>query len=200
MITNGLSLRDGRLIAAIAGSLLLAVAPGPATAGKAQGDVTTSRVSNLSLTDLDLSTPNGMQEAQRRLRVMAEQVCRESASSPQFESQAAFVSCVKETVASQIRQITVLTNNLVSPRSSVTRSAGISLDDLDLSTNRGYGIAKQRLEATVRRLCDELAQRRDLTPGQNRETCIQEGLTGALAQVRAIIAAKESRLAARVAP
>ena len=200
MIVNLLALRDGRLLAAATGVFLLAIVSSRATAEQSHGDPTGTHVSSLSLADLDLATANGMQQAQRRLRVMAERVCRESAHDPQFESRPAFVSCVRETMASQLRQVTALTNHLVAPRNSVTRSAGISLDDLDLSTAGGYGAAKQRLNTAVRRLCDELAQRQDLTPGQNREACIQDGLTGALAQVRAIIAAKESRLASRLTP
>jgi len=81
---------------------------------------------------------------------------------------------------------------------TVTLGARVSLADLDLSTPEGAGIAHQRLDAVARRLCGELARRRDLLYPRNTAACVHDTLTGALAQADTL-AARSTRTA-RSAP
>jgi len=83
-------------------------------------------------------------------------------------------------------------------RNSVTRSANVSLADLDLSTLEGS--SSERLEAMARRLCGELARRQDLSYQPNYAACVHDTLAGALVQANVLAAAKNARTARRSAP
>jgi UrcA family protein len=62
----------------------------------------------------------------------------------------------------------------------VTRSAKVSLAGLDLSTPDGARAARERLHATARRLCAQVADNLDLSHQSNFVACVDEALAAAL--------------------
>jgi UrcA family protein len=158
-----------------------------------------SRVADVSLSDLDLSTPEGMRVARDRLHTMAQRVCAELGSHG-LSSQPTLAACVDSTVANALRQIDALKQTHTTVRKSVTRGANVSLADLDLSTLEGSRAAHERLEAMARRLCAELARSHDLSYQPNFAACVHDTLAGALAQANVLAAAKTTRTARRSAP
>jgi UrcA family protein len=169
------------------------IADQPATAAAV------SRVAEVSLADLDLSTPEGLRVARDRLHTMAQRVCTGPAGRG-LSSEPTFGTCVDSTLAGALRQINALRQVNGTSRHSVTRAANVSLADLDLSTLEGSRAAHERLEAMARRLCAELARGHDLSYQPNFDACVQDTLAGALAQANALAATKESRTARRGAP
>ena len=65
----------------------------------------------------------------------------------------------------------------------VTRSAKVSLADLDLSTPEGARAATERLRQTARRLCNRVADELDLSHQKNYVACVDETLAAALRKV-----------------
>ena len=65
----------------------------------------------------------------------------------------------------------------------VTRSAKVSLADLDLSTPQGARAARERLRQTARHLCDRVADELDLSRQTNYVACVDETLAAALRKV-----------------
>jgi UrcA family protein len=65
----------------------------------------------------------------------------------------------------------------------VTRSARVSLADLDLSTPEGARAARERLHKTVRHLCNRVADELDLSHQANYVACVDETLAAALRKV-----------------
>ena len=111
------------------------------TAGLADQHAATAsdrRVADISLADLDLSTPEGLRAARDRLRTMARRLCAEPADRREHSHQPNFVACVDNTVAGALRQI----NRSV--LKSVTRARDVSLADLDLATPEGLRAARER--------------------------------------------------------
>ena len=159
-----------------------------------------SSVADVSLSDLNLSRPDGMRVARDRLHTMAERVCADRGGSREPSSQPTFAACVDSTMANALRQIDARRQTNRTVRNSVTRSANVSLADLDLSTLEGSRIARERLEAMARRLCGELARRQDLSYQPNYAACVQDTLAGALAQANVLAAARNTRTARRSAP
>lgn len=188
--------RSGRRAARGAPVLLalFAFAAGPAIAD--QGAATTT-VSNISvpLSDLNLSTSEGMHKARDRLHTVAERLCRERGA-----SHPAFGTCVESTVANALRQLNALKQNDMTARSSMTLGARVSLADLDLSTLEGSRAAHERLEAMARRLCNELAGHHELVYQPSYAACVQDTLSGAWAQANAIRATSDKRTALRATP
>jgi len=158
------------------------------------------RIADVSLADLNLSSPEGMRTAHDRLQAMAQRVCAAAADGRDLSSAPNFAVCVESTLAAHLRQINALAQNKASVRDSLTRAANVSLADLDLSTLEGSRAAHERLEAMARRLCSELTRNRELAYESNSAACVQDTLAGALAQVNALRASKESRIAQRAAP
>jgi len=161
---------------------------------------TTVGTADVSLSDLNLSTPEGMRLARDRLHSMAERLCADRGGSHETSSQPTVGTCVDSTVANALRQINALRETHMTVRNSVTLAASVSLADLDVSTLEGARMARQRLEATARRLCDELARRPDLLYQPNYAACVRDTLNGALAQADALAAARSARTARRSAP
>ena len=159
-----------------------------------------SRVAEVSLADLDLSTQAGMRAARERLHLMAQRACAESADNRGLPSQPNFVACVDSTLASALRQINALRQTNVTADHSVTRAANVSLADLDLSTQEGSRAARERLAAMARRLCAELARSKALSYQPNYAACVHDTLAGALAQANVIAAAKDTRTAQHLQP
>ena len=179
---------------------LFAIAPFAAIADQHAAKAPDTRVADVSLADLDLSTPEGMRVASERLHTMAQHVCAEPADNRGLSSQPNFVACVDSTLAGALRQLNALRQVKLTTRHSVTRAANVSLADLDLSTLEGSRAARERLEAMARRLCAELARNNDLTYQPNYGACVHDTLAGALAQANVLAAAKNTRTARRSAP
>jgi UrcA family protein len=184
---------------------LFAIAPLAAIADQHAATAPDTRVADVSLADLDLSTPEGMRVASERLHTMAQRVCAEPADNRAADnrglwSQPNFVACVDSTLAGALRQINALRQVHGTSRHSVTRAANVSLADLDLSTLEGSSAAHERLEAMARRLCAELARSHDLLYQPNFAACVHDTLAGALAQANVLAAAKNTRTARRSAP
>ena len=83
---------------------------------------------------------------------------------------------------------------------AVSRVADVSLADLNLSTPAGMREAHERLETMAQRLCAELARSHELAYQPSYGTCVHDTLAGALAQVNAIRAAKDTRTAQHITP
>jgi len=179
---------------------LFGIVPVDTRADQRPAATTVSSVADVSLSDLNLSTPEGMRLARDRLHSMAERLCADRDGGREPASQPALGACVDTTVANALRHIDALRQAHMTVLNSVTLGASVSLADLDLSTLEGARIARQRLDAMARRLCDELARRRDLSYQRNDAACIQETLAGALAQADAVAAARNTRSARRSAP
>jgi len=179
---------------------MFAIAPFAAIADQHAAIAPDTRVADVSLADLDLSTPEGMRVASERLHTMAQRVCAEPADTRGLSSQPNFVACVDSTLAGALRQINALRQVNATSRHSVTRAANVSLADLDLSTLEGSRAAHERLEAMARRLCGELARSNDLSYQPNYGACVHDTLAGALAQANALATVKEPRTARRSAP
>jgi UrcA family protein len=194
--------RGGRPAASGAAILLalFGIVPVATIADQHAATTATNRVADVSLSDLNLSTPEGMRVARDRLQAMAERLCAERSGGRAPSSQPSFGACVDSTVANALRHIDTLTQGHARALNSVTVGASVSLADLDLSTLEGARIARQRLESMARRLCDELARRQDLAYQGNYAVCVHDSLAGALAQADTLTAAGNTRTARRSAP
>jgi UrcA family protein len=179
---------------------LLGSVPAGTIADQRAATTTPSSVAEVSLSDLNLSTPEGIRLARDRLHTMAERLCAVRGGGREPSSQPAFGACVDSTVANALRHIDVLRQTHATVLNSVTLGASVPLADLDLSTLEGAGIASQRLDAMARRLCSELARRQDLLYQPDYAACVHDTLAGALAQADAIAAASNARTARRTAP
>jgi UrcA family protein len=179
---------------------LFGIVPAGTIADQRAATTTASSVAEVSLSDLNLSTPEGVRLARDRLHTQAERVCAGRGGGNGPSPQPAFAACVDGTVATALRQIDALRQTGMTVINSVTLGARVSLADLDLSTLEGAVIARRRLEAMARRLCSELARRQDLSYQSNYEACVHDTLAGALAQADALAAASNARTARRSAP
>ena len=179
---------------------LFGIVPVGAIADQRAAPTSVSRVEDVALADLDLSTPEGMRVARDRLHTMAQRVCAAPADNRVPSSQPTFAACVDRTVGNALRQIDALGRTKAAVRNSVTLGANVSLADLDLSTLEGSRAAHERLEAMARRLCGELARRRDLSYQPNYAACVHDTLVGALAQADVLAATRNTRAARRSTP
>ena len=179
---------------------LFGIAPVGAIADQRAAPTSVTRVEDVALADLDLSTPEGMRVARDRLHTMAQRVCAAPADNRVASSQPTFAACVDRTLQNALRQIDALRQTKATVRNSVTRGANVSLADLDLSTLEGSRAAHERLEAMARRLCGELARRPDLSYQPNFTACVHDTLVGALAQADVLAAARNPRTVRRGAP
>jgi UrcA family protein len=84
---------------------LLAVAPLTAPADPPTAPAPHTLESRVSLADLDLSTPEGARAAHKRLRKMAESLCRRLWDSTSATFRWTYAACVKETFANAIQQL-----------------------------------------------------------------------------------------------
>jgi UrcA family protein len=155
----------------------------------------TVSVTDVSLADLNLSTSEGMRLAAARLRTMAEHICAAAGGDP--SSRRAFGACVDGTVASALQHIDAVRQHHLTVHNTVTVGASVSLADLDLSTLEGADTARQRLDALARRLCGELAKRRDLLYPPSYASCVHETFARALAQADIVVAARNTPTASR---
>src|SRR3984893_6402265 len=179
---------------------LFGIVPVGAIADQRAAPTSVTRVEDVALADLDLSTPEGMRVARDRLHTMAQRVCAAPADNRVPSSQPTFAACVDRTVGNALRQIDALGRTKAAVRNSVTLGANVSLADLDLSTLEGSRAAHERLEAMARRLCGELARRYGLSYQPNYAACVHDTLVGALAQADVLAAARNPRTVRRGAP
>jgi UrcA family protein len=179
---------------------LLWLAPVYTRAEQHPAPATVSRVADVRLSDLNLSTPEGMREARERLRTEAQSVCAQPARSRGLAVQPSFAACVDSTMAAQLKLIRDLRQQHQIVRTYETRAASVSLADLDLSTPEGARVARERLEAVARRICGELASSRDLTYEPSYTTCVQDSLARVQAQVDVLATAGNARAARRDEP
>jgi len=159
-----------------------------------------SRVEDVSLADINLSTSAGMRVARERLHAMAQRICAGHVDISGLSSSPNFVACVDGTLAGALRNISTLRPTNETTRNSVTRAANVSLADLNLSTPEGFRVAHERLEAMARRLCGELARSKDLSYRPNWAACVNDTIAGPLAQAKVLAAEKETRIARGLAP
>jgi len=157
---------------------------------------TVSSVAGVPVSDLDLSSPDGMRLARDRLHAWAERMCVERGDGGDPSKQPAFGACVDGTVANALHQIEALRQIKTTASSLAIRTATVSLADLDLSTPEGARIARERLEAMARRVCGELARLPDSSYQPNHAACVQDTLAGALAQADAVAVAGKTRATA----
>jgi UrcA family protein len=68
--------------------------------------------------------------------------------------------------------------------SSGSKSAKVSLADLNLSTPEGMAIARDRLHQTARVVCDRVADSLDLSRQPNFVKCVDETVANALRQIQ----------------
>jgi UrcA family protein len=193
VLPNRLGGRHAACAAALL-TALLGIVPANTFADQPAATKTVS-IADVSLSDLNLSTSEGMRLAQERLHTMAEHICAGAGGDP--ASRPAFGACVEGTVANALQHIDALRQQHLTVRNTVTVGASVSLADLDLSTLEGADTARQRLDAMARRLCGELARRRDLLYPPSYASCVHETFARALAQADIVAAAGNTRTAAR---
>jgi UrcA family protein len=189
----------GRYTAAIF-TALFGIVPLSTIADQPAAPTPVSRVAEVALSDLDLSTPEGMHAARDRLHAMAQRVCTAPLDGRGPSPQPNVVACVDSTVAAALRQIAALRRVNFTVHDSVTRAATVSLADLDLSTLQGSRAAYERLETMARRLCTELSHSHGLSYQPNYDACVHDTLVGALAQANVLAADKNTRTARRSEP
>jgi UrcA family protein len=158
--------------------VLSGIVPVNTIADQSAATTTVSSAVDVSLSDLDLWTAEGMRLARDRLHTMAERVCADRGGEHDPSSQPAFGACVDRTVANALRQIDAVIQTHKAVGNSVTLGATVSLADLDLSTLEGARIARERLEAIAQRLCGELARRR-VSYRPNNAACVHDTLAAA---------------------
>jgi len=74
-----------------------------------------------------------------------------------------------------------------------TRSASVSLADLDLSTPEGERAALERLRSTARHLCLRLGDSRDRSAHSNYVACVDQALAGARQQLDKLALASRTK-------
>ena len=100
-----MSPKTRRAAAIIHGALLLGCLLIPVAALADQPQAAVSRSARVSLTDLDLSTPEGAQAARERVRATARRLCGQLIDPLDLGLSAHFVACVDRAVAAALRQI-----------------------------------------------------------------------------------------------
>lgn len=173
---------------------LVGLVPVLSIADQGAATKTDSSVANIPLSDLNLSTREGMRLARGRLHAVAERLCAPRGDARGHSAQPAFAACVDSTVANALGGIDALKQADMTVRNSVTLGASVSLADLDLSTLEGERVAQQRFETVARRLCSELGRRQDLPHQADHAACVHDTLAGAWAQANVIRAANASPL------
>jgi len=66
-----------------------------------------SVAATVSLADLDVSTPEGVQAANARLAKAAQRLCRKLGDSRRVSDSATYADCYRETLANALRQVNV---------------------------------------------------------------------------------------------
>jgi UrcA family protein len=180
---------------------LLALAPVAAIAQSPAAGAVETRTSSLSLADLDLSTPAGVDAARDRLQQTARRRCSQVANRQDLSHQPNFIACMDETLAAALRQINGpvraaieepgewhtqqgdVTGSRLPPTAPETRVMVVSLANLNLSTPDGVRIAHDRIKRTARRVCRQLSGSIDPTEMWRYANCVEDAIAGALRQI-----------------
>ncbi|HWS68043.1 MAG TPA: UrcA family protein [Steroidobacteraceae bacterium] len=190
------AVRTTALMALLTLAAVAAIALTPAAAG------VETRTSNLSLADLDLSTPAGVDAARDRLQQTARRWCSQVADRQDLSHQPNFIACMDETLAAALRQINGpvraaieepgewhtqqadATHSRLPPTVPETRVMIVSLANLNLSTPDGVRIAHDRIKRMARRVCRQLSGSIDPTKMWRYANCVDDAIAGALRQIR----------------
>jgi UrcA family protein len=193
---------------------LLALAPVAAIAQSPAATGVETRTSNLSLADLDLSTPAGVDAARDRLQQTARRRCSQVADRQDLSHQPNFIACMDETLAAALRQINGpvraaieepgewhtqqadVTRSRLPPTAPETRVMVVSLAKLNLSTPDGVRIAHDRIKRMARRVCRQLSGSIDPTEMWRYANCVDDAIAGALRQIRGRTVAAIDKLGA----
>ena len=87
-------------------TVVCALFAGSAAALADETQTTVSRNARVSLTDLDLSTPEGMQAARERVRATARRSCLQLSDPDDLFALWTFQACVDRAVTAALRQVT----------------------------------------------------------------------------------------------
>jgi UrcA family protein len=79
------------------------------------------------------------------------------------------------------------------PQTVETKDAVVSLEGLDLATDRGVSQARQRVAAAVRRLCQSFSDSRRADDSQQMIYCYRETLAVAMQRLDARVAEQRSK-------
>ena len=143
--------------------VLCAVAPAALFTGKQGAEFSAASNARVSLAGLDLSTPDGAREADERIRKAAHALCARNLGKRPLDW------CVDDVLAAGQRQIR-------------ERTIRVSLAGLDLSTPQGVHVARGRLEAAARRVCQDPHLGSEVASTRNSD-CVDETFARALRRV-----------------
>jgi UrcA family protein len=159
-----------------------------------------SASAKISLTGLDLSTPEGITAARERVHQAARRLCSAVAHSTDIAHQPDFIKCVDVTMASALPQLSgaervaaagataTIAAKAAAPVGFPQASSGVlSFADLDLSTPEGARTAHERLHQAARKLCSQIADELDLAHHADYLACIDGAMTQALPKVEALV-------------
>jgi UrcA family protein len=94
------------------GAAAIAQQPSPPSPGadtlKVSLSAQATRVTDVPLADLNLSTPDGMRVARERLHAMAQRICAELARNNDLSYRPNWAACVPDTIAGALAQAKVL--------------------------------------------------------------------------------------------
>lgn len=85
---------------------LSVIAAAAAVAAQPSDSANETRSQTVSLADLDLSTPEGMSAARKRVQITAQRLCFQLTDPADLSHQANFVKCVDDAVAGAMHQVT----------------------------------------------------------------------------------------------
>jgi UrcA family protein len=94
------SVRAGAILA------LSVIAAAAAVAAQSSDSANNTRSQTVSVADLDLSTPDGMSAARKRVQKTAQRLCFQLADPADLSHQANYVKCVDEAVTGAMHQVT----------------------------------------------------------------------------------------------
>ncbi len=162
--------------------------------------VAPTSAAKVSLTDLDLTTSEGIAAARDRLQSTARQLCSQQLDNLEPSHRVDFLSCVDNSLIHELQQVSskaraaILAHNsawptaaddgtLSQPRESApdTSVVAVSIADLDLLSARGVLIARERVHNTARRLCSQLNSSQG--PASYYSHCVNDATAGALRQI-----------------
>jgi UrcA family protein len=104
--TNRYCLNPSASVRAAAILMLSAIAAAAAVAAQSAENVNQTRSQAVSVRDLDLSTPEGMKAARKRVQKTAQRLCFQLADPADLSHQANYVKCVDEAVTGAMHQVT----------------------------------------------------------------------------------------------
>lgn len=176
---------------------LCIVGPAVAMARQQSTSAEQTRSTQVSLTGLDLSTPEGMSTARERLRGTAVRLCTQVADELDLSGHANFLKCVDSTVTGALRQIAGPGTVAAAKQPSAPKPAApglaagdrwkaVSLTDLDLSTPDGARAAHERLNEVARTLCSQVEDSLDLSHHSNYLACVDDAMARSLPTIEQI--------------